>query len=91
MTDFAAATREGAAEEEHDEDSATLAVERSQTVNLLDAAREHVAEISAALARLDDGTYGVCERCGKAIAKARLEARPIARLCIDCASEIRHG
>ncbi|MEO7146821.1 MAG: TraR/DksA C4-type zinc finger protein, partial [Terrimesophilobacter sp.] len=37
------------------------------------------------LARLDAGTYGRCEVCGKRIAHARLEARPTARTCIDCA------
>jgi RNA polymerase-binding protein DksA len=39
----------------------------------------------AALQRIDAGTFGICERCGKDIAPARLEAIPAARLCIDCA------
>ena len=42
-------------------------------------------EISAALARLDDGTYGVCETCGQPIPLDRLRARPTARRCIACA------
>jgi DnaK suppressor protein len=45
-----------------------------------------LAELDAARARLAAGTYGVCERCGRPIAPARLAARPEARLCIDCAS-----
>ncbi len=48
--------------------------------------REHLAEVDAALARLDAGTYGACERCGRQIATDRLAARPTARQCIDCAS-----
>ena len=47
-------------------------------------ARE-IASIKRALARIDDGTYGECVRCGAGISPARLEARPEAALCIDCA------
>ena len=50
--------------------------ENSQTV---------LAEIDAALARIEDGTYGTCTNCGKEIAVGRLEAHPWASLCIDCA------
>ncbi len=45
-----------------------------------------VAEADAALARVGAGRYGIGERCGEPIAAARLEARPIARTCNDCAS-----
>lgn len=45
-----------------------------------------VASVSRALERITKGTYGECVRCGSAIAAARLEARPEAALCIDCAS-----
>ncbi|MDV3257769.1 MAG: TraR/DksA family transcriptional regulator [Sphingomonas sp.] len=44
-----------------------------------------IASVKRALARVDDGTYGECVRCGEKIAPARLEARPEAALCIDCA------
>lgn len=47
-------------------------------------ARE-IASIRRALGRIDDGTYGDCLRCGEPIAAARLEARPEASLCIECA------
>jgi RNA polymerase-binding transcription factor DksA len=47
-------------------------------------ARE-IASVKRALGRIDDGSYGDCVRCGEAIAPARLEARPEAALCIDCA------
>ena len=47
-------------------------------------ARE-IASVKRALARITDGSYGECVRCGNDIAVARLEARPEAALCIDCA------
>jgi DnaK suppressor protein len=43
-------------------------------------------EIDAALRRIEDGSYGECERCEKPINPRRLDADPTARLCIDCAS-----
>lgn len=50
---------------------------------------DRVAQIEAALLRLDDGTYGVCERCEGRIAGARMEALPTATTCVDCASAMR--
>jgi RNA polymerase-binding transcription factor len=44
-----------------------------------------IASVKRALARLEDGTYGTCVRCGAEIAPARLNARPEAALCINCA------
>ena len=46
---------------------------------------KEIASVKRALARIEDGTYGECVRCGEEIAPARLEARPEAALCIDCA------
>ena len=43
-----------------------------------------LAEIDAALKRIEDGTYGTCTNCGNEILPERLEARPWATLCIDC-------
>ena len=48
-------------------------------------------EIEAALQRLDDGSYGVCEACDEVINPKRLEVDPVARLCIDCASAAESG
>ncbi len=73
-------------DDEHDPEGATIAFEREQLTALLRQARETEAEVRAALRRLDDGTYGVCAGCGGAIAPARLEARPTARTCIECAA-----
>ena len=46
--------------------------------------RREMAEIQAALARIDAGTYGICEVCGEEISPARLEAFPMARRCVRC-------
>ena len=45
---------------------------------------ERISRITAAIERVDEGTYGVCERCGEAIQAARLDAIPEAELCRDC-------
>ncbi len=87
--DFAevvAASRDSNADDEHDPEGATIAFERSQLDALANQARGHLAEIDAAIARLEDGTYGVCETCGQPISDARLRARPVARACITCAT-----
>ena len=46
---------------------------------------KEIASVQRALGRVEDGTYGACVRCGEAIAPERLDARPEAALCIDCA------
>ena len=51
-----------------------------------DASRSEVAQIRAALARLDAGTHGRCARCGGAIGPARLAALPSAITCVTCAA-----
>ena len=50
-----------------------------------------IASVKRALGRIEDGTYGACVRCAAAIAPARLEARPEAALCIDCARKDEEG
>jgi RNA polymerase-binding transcription factor DksA len=50
-----------------------------------------IASVKRALARIDDGTYGQCVRCGEPIADARLEAQPEAALCIGCARQSGAG
>ena len=78
------ASRDSNADDEHDPEGATIAFERSQVDALAQQARTHLDEVEAALVRVDDGTYGRCERCGAEIAAARLEARPTARTCVTC-------
>jgi RNA polymerase-binding transcription factor DksA len=79
------ASRDSNADDEHDPEGATIGFERAQLTALLAAARERIAEVDDALRRVDDGTYGVCESCGRPIAEERLAARPFARRCIACA------
>lgn len=81
-----AASYDSNADDEHDPEGATIAFERSQMGALIRQARDGLAEVDAALARLDAGTYGACERCGAPIGQERLDARPVARQCIGCAS-----
>lgn len=81
-----AASLDTNADDEHDPEGATIAFERSQIGALVAQAREHLAEIDRAVARVDDATYGTCERCGDPIPPGRLEARPTARRCVGCAS-----
>ena len=76
-------------DDEHDPEGATLAFERQHTAALLEAAREQVAAIDAALQRLAAGRYGVCDRCGRPIGAGRLAARPTALTCIRCAGSRR--
>ncbi|HEY0645480.1 MAG TPA: TraR/DksA C4-type zinc finger protein [Nocardioides sp.] len=80
-----AASLDTNADDEHDPEGATIAFERSQIGALVRQVRHHLAEVDAAIARVEAGTYGVCEVCGEAIGEARLEALPAARTCIRCA------
>ncbi len=64
----------------------TLNVERERDLALSASATQAVEEIDRALRRMDIGSFGICERCGKKIAVARLEALPFAALCIECKS-----
>lgn len=84
-----AASRDTNADDEHDPEGATIAFERSQVDALVRQARQHLAEIDEALARIDAGTYGTCTTCTEPIAPERLEVRPVARTCITCAAAPR--
>jgi RNA polymerase-binding protein DksA len=64
-------------------DTASFTFERELGSGLADGAEQTLAQIEHALARLDDGTYGLCERCGEPINVERLLARPAATLCIN--------
>jgi DnaK suppressor protein len=57
-------------------------------VSLLDLSESRLAAISASLARLDEGRFGICEECGKQISLSRLQSVPFARLCFDCQKEM---
>jgi RNA polymerase-binding transcription factor DksA len=68
-------------------DAGTATFEREQEISLANNAREVFAQSSRALARLVDGSYGVCESCGSPIGKNRLLAFPRATLCMTCKSK----
>lgn len=70
-------------------DSSQVTAERGEAELLANSLRETLDEVEAALAKLDDGTYGQCEECGEVIAAARLEAMPAARFCMTHASNPR--
>ena len=78
-------------DDEHDPEGATLAFERQHAAALLEAAREQVAAVDAALRRLAEDRYGVCDRCGQPIGAERLAARPAAATCVRCAGGARRG
>ncbi len=69
------------------EESGMLAYERDASLAVAAQLQGRLAEIEAALARLDAGTFGVCERCGRRIEARRLEAMPETRYCLRCAQE----
>lgn len=69
-------------------DSAQTTAERARLLSLLEGLRQNLAEVDHALERMDAGTYGTCERCGRDIAAERLEAIPWAMLCIECKQKV---
>lgn len=68
-------------------DGTSIAVERITQVAAYDRLQAMLADVDRALAKLDAGTYGTCDRCGQPIPPERLEARPWAQLCMACASQ----
>ena len=63
-------------------DAGTATFEREKELSIEQNVRDLIQKIDRALKRIDDGTYGICERCGKPIEKARLKALPYVDLCI---------
>ena len=72
--------------DEESGEGATLNVERERDLALSAQARAAADEIDVALSKVDNGTYGTCERCGHPIPRARLKAMPSAALCVGCKS-----
>jgi DnaK suppressor protein len=65
-------------------DAGAKTFQREHELALTQNARDLLAQNERALARIDAGTYGVCESCGEPIGKARLQAFPRATLCVSC-------
>jgi DnaK suppressor protein len=77
-------------DDEHDPEGSTIAYERARVTALLAVAQANVDALDRALARLAAGCYLKCEGCHLQISPERLEARPAARLCFDCANSRRY-
>jgi len=74
-----------------DADTATVTFDREMDLTLEENSAHVLAEIDAALARIEAGTYGTCMSCAQPIAEDRLEAMPYATLCIDCRRKEERG
>ncbi len=68
--------------DEENADAGTFTFERERDLSIENNVRDLMGKIDRALARMDDGTYGLCSRCGKPIEKARLKALPYVDLCL---------
>jgi RNA polymerase-binding protein DksA len=77
------AANELSSADNHLGDRASETFDRELDYTLEENAEAVIADIDRALKRIDDGSYGTCERCGKPIPEERLEARPWANLCIE--------
>ena len=73
----------GRGSDNHLGDMATVTFDRELDEGLEEGAQQTLEQIDRALAKLDDGTFGTCERCGNPIGDERLRARPWATLCIE--------
>ena len=67
-------------------DGTTEAVDRLNKVGAANSIAATLADVDRALAKIEEGTYGVCDRCGAEIPPERLEAIPWAALCVGCAA-----
>ena len=65
-------------------DAGTKTFEREQEMSIAGNRRDLISQMERAMARIEAGTYGVCESCGEMIPKARLQAFPQATLCVAC-------
>jgi len=75
----------------HMADVGTDNYEQEFTLDLIDSERKILSEIDLALTKVANGTYGICEGTGENIGKARLDAKPYARYCIEYATKLEKG
>lgn len=69
--------------DQHQADIGTETFNRERDLSILEQVEAELADVSHALRRLDEGTYGTCEACGKQIGDERLEALPATRFCLE--------
>jgi RNA polymerase-binding transcription factor len=68
-------------------DRASLESDRNFLLRIKDRERKLITKVKEALDRIDNGTFGICESCGRPISEKRLIARPVTTLCIECKTE----
>ncbi|MBT2586431.1 TraR/DksA C4-type zinc finger protein [Arthrobacter sp. ISL-95] len=90
ITSVSLARQDSNVDDEHDPEGSTIAFELSQASALMGQSRVGLEQIEEALARIADGTYGLCAMCGVAIPEGRLEARPWTPFCVQHASGRRN-
>lgn len=69
-------------------DIASLEISQASIQKLGNREKKLLSKIDYALKKIDDGDYGICEKCGEDISPGRLEARPVTQYCIDCKTEL---
>jgi len=69
-------------------DVASVETDKTLQLKIRDRERMLMGKIHEALRRIEEGTFGECERCGDDISEPRMKARPVTTLCIDCKSEL---
>ena len=77
------ALQELSSNDQHQADVGSETFDRERDFSVLDQIEGELADVEHALRRLDDGTYGTCEACGKVIPDERLEVLPATRFCLD--------
>ena len=77
--------------DQHPADVGTETFEREKDLSILERVDGQLADVDHALKRLDDGTYGTCEVCGRDIDEDRLRARPATRFCLDDQARVERG
>jgi DnaK suppressor protein len=68
-------------------DRASLESDRNFLLRIKDRERKLIKKVQEALGRIEDGTFGICDSCGRPISEKRLIARPMTTLCIECKTE----
>lgn len=70
--------------DQHLAETAAVTLDREIDLTLQENARNTLLQIRRALAKLDEGTYGLCDKCRKPIGEGRLQVAPFATLCVEC-------
>jgi DnaK suppressor protein len=91
LTESSAEASDESAYDQHMAETAAVTLDREIELTLEENARGTLALIERALSKLDDGTYGACDSCGREIGAERLEVTPWANLCIDCKRREERG